>query len=63
MQFLTVLRHFGGLFEKSKESNGEIMGVYFLPFFSRMLLLKDTGVKGAWMSSKNFQKTLFGIVI
>ena len=34
-----------------------------LPFFSWMLRLKDTGVKGAWISSKNFQKTLFGIVI
>ena len=28
-----------------------------------MLLSKDTGVKGAWTQCKNFQKTLFGIVI
>ena len=33
--------------------------IYFLPFFSRMLLLKDTVVKGAWMSSKNFKNTFW----
>ena len=31
--------------------------------FSRMLLLKDAVFKGAWMSCKNFQKSLFGIVL
>ena len=41
----------------------KIFGVYFLPLFSRIFLAKDTGVKGAWMSWKNFQKTLFEIDI
>ena len=36
--------------------NNKIIGVYFLTFFSRMLLSKDTGVRGLGPNPKIFEK-------
>ena len=45
LQFLAVLRHLEGFLEKTKESRPPQILKINGPFFLRMLLSKDTGVK------------------